>query len=78
MYNNLRAELARIGRSTADTAKIIGISERAAYNKIYGRTDFTISEAMKLRNALFPWADIEYLFGKGERNDNQNCAAESI
>ena len=60
--NNLKAEMARIGATPADIKNILGCTERTARNKINGRTEFTVSEAIKVHNEMFSSFSFEYLF----------------
>lgn len=64
MYPNLRAEMARSGISVEEMAKGIEISVRTLHDKLSGRTDFTFSQAIKIRARFFPGCELEYLFTK--------------
>lgn len=64
--NNLLAEMARLGVSNADIQSILECSRKTVTNKLNNSTEFTVSEAMKVRDALFPSMKIEYLFAQGE------------
>ena len=59
---NLAAEMARNGVSAAAIQKVIGCSPRTVTNKMSGTTEFTVGEAMEIRNQLFPGLQLEYLF----------------
>ncbi len=61
MYKNLEAELVRSSTSKNDLAKKLGISRKALYLKLNGKTDFTISE-MKSIKEIFHNLTLEYLF----------------
>ena len=61
MFRNLNAELARKDIKTKDLAKIIGVADKTASNKLKGETEFTLSEIKKIA-ALFPDVSVEYLF----------------
>lgn len=37
-------------------------SEKTAYNKIIRLTDFTLPEAIAIKDALFPEYDLDYIF----------------
>lgn len=43
-------------------AGILGCTEKTAYNKIHGITEFTISEAVEIKIHLLPEYDIQFLF----------------
>lgn len=64
MYKNLKAELARNNKNQGSIAKILGISEKQVSFKINGISDFTTSEATKIRDELFPSLALDYLFSK--------------
>jgi len=65
MFPNLKAEMARHNVRTKDIATVAGIAETSANNKIAGRTPFTLEEAIKIRDNLFPGMEIDYLFSNG-------------
>ena len=65
MYINLKAEMVRHGVSDAIAAKEIGISERTFRNKISGRSEFGVRQAMQIRKKFFPELGMEYLFEEG-------------
>lgn len=64
MLNNLRAEMARFDVTPADIAREIGKSDRCVRDKISGKTDVSIPEAMEIRDKFFPGLSLEYLFAK--------------
>jgi len=47
VYRNVKAELARYGLRLEDLAKRLNLSVSATSNKINGKTDWTLSEAME-------------------------------
>ena len=59
---NLAAEMARFGVSNAAIQGVLHCSLKTVVNKVGGVTEFTVSEAMKIRDELFPGLRIEYLF----------------
>lgn len=59
---NLAAEMARFGISNADIQAILSCSRNTVINKLNDTTEFSVSEAIKIRDALFPGMRIEYLF----------------
>ena len=69
---NLIAEMARNGIRTNDIQAVLNVSERTAQYKVSGKSQFTVDEAFKVRDALFPTLRIEYLFCSDE--DNQQAA----
>ena len=65
---NLLAEMARSGIRVQDIQNLLGCTERTVRNKMDGKTEFSVNEAFKIRNALFPGLRIEYLFAdKGQK-----------
>lgn len=60
---NLKKTLSNKGISIKAYASVLGISEKSAWNKLNGETEFTISEALKTKKELLPEYDLEYLFG---------------
>lgn len=80
MYENLKAEMARVGITNEMIAEDINSHRNTVSNKINGDTDFTIQEAMLIRNLRFPHLDFHYLFKrfpKGvsttDEKSNANC-----
>lgn len=64
MYNNLKAELVRIGKNQGCLAELLGITEKQVSFKFNGLSDFRITEAIKIRDTLFPNLTLDYLFKK--------------
>lgn len=60
--DNLRAEMARYGISNGDIQKLLCCSGKTVKNKLCGKTEFTVSEALKIRNKYFKGYTLEYLF----------------
>ena len=72
---NLEDEMTRYGVSIADIQKAIGCkSKKAAWNKVRGKTAFTILEALKIRNSFFLGYAIDYLFAPDPQPDSQKTA----
>ena len=65
---NLKAEMARYGVSNIDIENLLGCSRRTVTNKLCGETEFTISEALKIRDAFFRPCRVEYLFASESIN----------
>lgn len=61
---NLSAEMARFGVTNADIQNVLSCSVKTVTNKLNDNTEFSISEAIKVRDALFPGLRIEYLFAR--------------
>lgn len=68
MLFNLEAELIRKGYKPAYKAirDTLNCSEKTARNKLSGRSDITVPEAVRIVNTIFPYDDfsIEYLFAE--------------
>lgn len=62
MLRNLKAEMARSGVSTEMIMNVLGRSDKTTRDKINGKSGLYLSEAVKIRDALFPGMSIEYLF----------------
>lgn len=61
-YVNLRAEMARQGVTVKQLAKSLGVSLKTASNRLSGKTEFTLGEALVINNDLFPECELAYLF----------------
>lgn len=66
LYPELAAEIARRGIKKKDIAADIGISERAFYSKLCGKTDFTWQEIKKISGTFFPELDKDELFSRAD------------
>lgn len=67
MLNVLKRLLSERHITIASYAKILGISEKTARNKLNGETEFTLSEILATMD-LFPEYTINYVFKKDERS----------
>ena len=63
---NLQAEMSRRGVSISDIKNLLGRSERTVKNKLYGKTDFTFPECIKIRDVFFDGIRLEYLFSSDD------------
>lgn len=59
---NLIAEMARYGVTNLDIKNLLNCSDRTVTNKLSGETEFSISEATKIRDTYFMGYRLEYLF----------------
>ncbi|CAB1243598.1 DNA-binding protein [Ruminococcaceae bacterium BL-6] len=59
---NLKAEMVRHSITVPDIQKAIGCSEKTVRNKIEERTEFTLTEAFRIRELFFRDCPFEYLF----------------
>lgn len=64
MRENLKKAMTAKGISTKALAQLIGTTEKTAWNKLEGVTDFTLGEAIVIVDNLFPEYDLRYLFAK--------------
>lgn len=64
---NIKCVLANKNISIKAFAAFIGTTEKTAYNKLMGITDFTYPEAEKIAENLLPEYNTRFLFSK--RND---------
>jgi transcriptional regulator with XRE-family HTH domain len=62
LFNNLRAEMARQGITKKQVAAKIGLSPKAFYSRMTGRTKFKYMEAVKIRDFFFKDLSLDYLF----------------
>lgn len=62
MLLNLKIEMERNGYSINTLASTLGIHRNSMTNKICGETPLNFDEAQALRDKLFPYADLQYLF----------------
>ena len=65
-YPTLTSELARAGIKKSLVAQILGISDKALYNKLYGDTPLTLEEAFKIRDSLFPHLTPDELYRRSK------------
>lgn len=68
MFNNLRAEIKRHGKTISDIGQILGISANAVSLKLNGKTEFTLKEIFTLAKEFD--CSIDYL---AVRNDVQTA-----
>lgn len=66
MLRNLRAEMARANVTVAEIAALSGRSCRTISDRIKGKGQFPIQDAIGVKNAFFPGMDLEYLFARGD------------
>lgn len=62
MFKNLKAEMARSGKTNEDLAKVTGIDKASVSNKRNGKTEWTRREMYSIKIELFPECSIDYLF----------------
>lgn len=74
MYRNLLRMLSDRRITMRAYAEFLGVSEKTVQNKVYGRTDFTLGEAIKTCSVICPEYKLDYIFQKA---DEENEAAEA-
>ncbi len=65
MYRNLVGEMAKNKVTNKQVSLEIKVTTRAVRNKIYGVSDFTWKEAIKIKEKFFPELELTYLFAEG-------------
>lgn len=71
---NLLAEMARYGVKVADIQELIACTDKTVRNKISGTTDFSVHEAIVIRDFFFPGMRIEYLFSDSNSSAQNESA----
>lgn len=66
MYKNLEKILTNKKITKKAYAEFLGVSEKTAQNKIYGRTEFTLGEAIKTCSFICPEYRLDFVFEKEE------------
>lgn len=66
MFENLRAVMRNSNISTASLARIIGVTEKTASNKLNGVTEWTWTEIQSIRD-LFPQYQLDWLFSRSHK-----------
>ena len=62
MKGNLKGAMQAKKISSAAMAALLGVTEKTVNNKLNGESEFLLSEAMKIKENLFPEYDLGYLF----------------
>lgn len=68
MYLNLKTEMMKMGITIEEIASKLGLTRGTIFNKIEGKTPLTYDEAMAIKDQFFPYADLQWLFKKINRN----------
>ena len=66
---NLSAEMARYGVTNADIQRLLSCTDKTVRNKIGGMSEFSISEAFKIRDTFFPSLPVEYPFSSADEKE---------
>lgn len=59
---NLSAEMVRFGVGVHDLQRVLNCTDKTVRNKLSGVTEFSVNEALTIRDSFFPGLRIEYLF----------------
>lgn len=70
MLSNLKAEMVRANVTVAEIADFSGKSWRTISDRIKGKGQFPIPDAIKVKNTFFPGMDLEYLFAQADTRQN--------
>ena len=68
MFKNLEVLLENKGLSYKDYATFLSIAEKTVYNKLNGKTEFTLNEVTKTADYLFPEYKVDYIFKRNGLN----------
>lgn len=71
MYKHLEKILNDKSITTKALASLLDVTEKTALNKVRGITDFTLNEAMKIKDVVCPEYEFDYVFA---RVDNLEAA----
>lgn len=66
MYKNLLNILTGKKITIKSYAEFLGVSEKTAQNKIHGKTEFTLGEAVKTCSFICPEYRLDFVFEKSE------------
>ena len=73
MYENLWLEMKRRKITNRDIGLTIGKHENSVYNKIYGKTEFSLTEAHRIYQKYFSDVDFLWVFQKGGQSPAVLC-----
>ncbi len=76
-YINLKKEMRRKSVAQRDIARILGMDEIMAAQKINSQRSFTLEEAEKIQSEFFPDTEITYLFQVKSIESSQQGRSES-
>lgn len=66
IYRKLAARMAMLDLKKTEVARILGISYSSLHNKLCGVTEFTLTEALRIRELLCLSVPLEEAFEKYE------------
>lgn len=77
MYPNLKAELARKNLNMVHLAEFLNVRYATVNSKVNGKYQFTLKEALAIREKFFPDLQIEYLFEPdADKGDDHHAATK--
>lgn len=62
MLLNLKMEMEKNHVTVEKMAQLLDLHRNTISSKLSGETEFSIAEAFEIRERLFPYADMQYLF----------------
>lgn len=75
MEKGIKRAMQSKGISIEAVAAVLKVHRNSASNKVNGETPFTVDEAFKLKAALFPEFDADYLFSDSTAVDDGQDSA---
>lgn len=72
--NNLAAEMTRYHVRNIDIQNLLSCTDKTVTNKMAGVTEFSVKEAMNIRDRFFPGMRLEYLFA--DLNNDSGCSRD--
>ena len=75
MYKNLHKILGDKKITMKAYAEFLGVAEKTVQNKIYGRTEFTLNEALKTCDFICPEYKMDFVFEKTEEETGMETMA---
>lgn len=78
MYKNLVKILSDKKITMKGYAEFLGISEKTVQNKIYGRTEFTLGEAMKTCSYICPEYKMDFVFERVQEDSGMGTVAMAV
>lgn len=71
MYDNLRAEMARLRVTNGALAEAIGVDPATMSQKLNQPDRLKLCEAKKIQARFFPTCTLDYLFGKTAEDNEE-------
>lgn len=74
-YQNLKAELRRVGATYGDAANLLGMTRENFGLKVNGKVPFTVPEITTVRDVLMPEATLDYLMRESDERTKTGVRA---